>query len=160
VPQARETFDVKDSTAGPTGYVNSLYLLGEQQIGSSTAGFNYEGAGAEFVPTKWLAKLVSGTNLPADSLRVFVGGTMGVLQPNLGKNFFTGNAYAGASIALNQSGSIVWTTYQIGWMNPGIVQMSTAIAAVIGGSSSNPTAQSPVAAKLHRLALHLKAANQ
>lgn len=146
-----QTFDLKDSKPDANGYMNSFYLLGQELPAGPTAGFNYYGAGAQYVPSKTLAGLLKSTNIPADSFKVFVRGSVGEFLPITSKGFITGWVGAGASVALNQSGSISWNPVQVGWMNPGAWTISSSILATFG---NNP--QSATSAKAARVKAALK----
>jgi hypothetical protein len=148
-----QTLDVKDSTSDNNGYVNSFYLLGEQEIFTSTAGFNYYGGGFKYVPTKTLSSLLKGSNIPADSFRIFVRGSVGNVVPTVGSTYLTGVVGVGASYAVTRSGSIVWNTVQAGWQNPGTFYISTGGEIFFGGQTVN--AQSAKAARFRRAALAL-----
>ena len=139
--------DLKDSAADSNGYVNSLYIGGLGRIYSSAGFDTYAGYG-EFVPTKTLAALIKGTNIPADSFRVYVRGGIGETIPSVGSPFVTGFAGAGASIAITSSGSVVWETVYAEWQNPGVVVVKSGLQVYFGGS--NGSAQSKQAAKLRR----------
>ena len=151
--------DVLDSTADTDGYVNSLYAGGLARI-YTAAGFETYGVYAQYVPTKSFAKLVKKTNIPTDSLRVYVRAGIGSTVPDTGNAFVTGFAGGGASYAITSSGSVVWNTIYGEYQYPGIAIVKTGMDVYLSKLSSSSTAsvQSPMAAKLRR-ALHLQKAH-
>ena len=99
------------------------------------------------MPTKTLAKLIKGTNIPADSLRMYVRGGIGETIPDAGNPFLTGFAGAGLDYAITSSGSVVWNTVYAEWQNPGVVILKSGMQFYLNGS----TTQSAKAAKLRRM---------
>ncbi len=139
-----QKLDVKDSKSDANGYVDSLYVLGEQKLLGPTAGFNYYGGGFEVVPTKTLASFLKFTNIPADSFRVFARGTVGNTVPTVGNAYLTGSADAGLRMAITRSGSVVWNTVEAGWQNPGIFYVTSGLQAFWGGSTVNSQSKASV----------------
>jgi len=131
------SIDLKDSLAGTNGYVDSLFVGGmSREYGA--AGFSTYGGYAEYVPTKTLASFIKSTNIPADSFRVYARGGLGTTVPAVGKSFFTGFAGAGVSVAVNQSGSVVWDTAYFEWQNPGIAVLKSGLQIYFGGAATSP----------------------
>ena len=131
------SFDLKDSSPGTNGYVDSLFVGGmSREYG--TAGFSTYGGYAEYVPTKTLAAFIKSTNIPADSFRVYARGGLGTTVPSVGNSFLTGYAGAGVSVAVNQSGSVVWDTAYFEWQNPGIVVLKSGLQIYFGGAAVSP----------------------
>jgi len=147
-----ENLDIIDSKSDANGNVNSFYLVGEEQILAPTAGYTYYGGGFKYVPTKSVASLLGHTNLPVDSLRVYVKGTVGNVIPVKGATYLTGNFSVGTSYAVTKSGSVVWTPIVAGWQNPGTYYVSTGLQAFWGGAG-NVNSQSPKSALLRRLSV-------
>ena len=150
-------FDVKDSAADSNGYVNSIYL-GALARNYGTAGFSTYGGYAEYVPTKFIASVLKSTNIPADSFRVYLRGGAGSTVPAVGNTFLTGFMGAGADVAINSCGSVVWNAIYGEWQNPGLVIVKSGLQVYFGGTATG-TPQSSAAAKLRR-ALLLKRKQQ
>ena len=148
-PGTTESFmyDVKDSPADASGNVDSFYL-GALARSYGTAGFSTYGGYGQYEPTKFVAKYIGKTNIPADSFRVYVRGGVGNTVPAVGKAFFTGFVGAGASMALNSSGSVVWDAFYGEWQNPGVFIVKSGAQIYWGGNSTGNTQSK--AAKLRR----------
>jgi hypothetical protein len=142
------TYDVKDSAADSNGYVNSIYL-GALARNYGTAGFSTYGGYADYVPTKFVASVLKSTNIPTDSFRVYLRGGAGSTVPAVGNTFLTGFMGAGADVAINSSGSVVWNAIYGEWQNPGIVIVKSGLQVYFGGTATG-TAQSSAAAKMRR----------
>ncbi len=138
-----------DSFPNKNGFVDSFYVIGEQEI--TTSGFNYYGGGFEYVPTRTFSSLLSHTNIPPDSLRLYLKGSVGGIIPTTGTSYLTGIAGAGLSYSLSPSGSIVWNTVNVGWQNPGTWYITSGLSLFFGNSTINT--QSPKAAMLRKATL-------
>ncbi len=155
VPLVYQTVDVKDWTPDANGYVNSLAVRGDEMDASATAGFKYFGGGFQFTPTRTLASLVKSTNIPADSVRIYFRGTVGSFIPNAGTSHITGNFGAGGSVALNQSGTIVWNTIEGGCLMNTVNYCVPYVSSGFTGTWGID-AQSSTAAKARRTAAAIK----
>jgi len=89
---------------------------------------------------------------------VYLRGGAGSTVPAVGNTFLTGFVGAGADVAINSSGSVVWNAIYGEWQNPGVVIVKSGLQVYFGGPSTG-TAQSSAAAKLRR-ALLLKRKQQ
>jgi hypothetical protein len=152
--------DIRDSEAGTTGNVNSLYVGGQFRL-YSAAGFNsYEGTFA-YEPTKAMAAFLAkvAPNVSADYVHILLHGDVGDTVPTVGSPFITGGGGAEIGVNLNTTGTASWKIVRAGWQNPGTWIVDTGITYTFLSSTSTATTQSSKLAKMRR-ALRAKLASE
>jgi hypothetical protein len=114
-----ELLDLWDSKADTNGYKNRVYVLGDELVGDSTAGWNYYGGGVRVEPSRAFAGLLKSTNIPADSFKLYFDASIGNTISTAGVSNVSVLLGGGINAAVTSSGSVSWHPFQAKWLRRG-----------------------------------------
>jgi hypothetical protein len=144
------------SPSDAQGYVNTVSLRADAFIPDSSLGWHLYGAGADFVPTKWLNKFGGRFLVPTDSLRFELNGTVGAYQPTVGSIRVAGIVGGTFSWALNSAGTVVWNAASCDYM-PGVPSVAWGCSSGLTfGPFGGANVQSKKAGNLRKAAHNVK----